>query len=542
MFDHLKIRTRILGIPAVLAAGYLLLLATMQFSATATHQRMSRISSNLFPAALEMQEAGSSFERMQKHYGDAVVLQDAGALGSAEKDAEATDAALQKAKTALASTADLGPQAGALFASWTSIRSRERDTYSAILAAANGPSDELMGQMAALGKENKALSQAFGSLDAAVAADFQIELNTVDGYSVRNRRIGLLMLGFEALVCAMAWWVVQFKVVLPLRQLSLGLQDIAEGEGNLTRRIQVDGRNEIDEVGRWFNVFIARIEDIVKRVSTSAQTLRTAATGLAQAANETAIHAAREHEQADSITATMNEMCSAVHQIGDKTQTAVTNAREAEKNARVGGNTVQSTVQTIVRLQETNRDTSERIEQLGRSSEAIGTIIKVINEIAGQINLLALNASIEAARAGEHGRGFAVVAGEVRRLAERTSVATKEIDQTVKSIQTGTTEAVASMRSSMAEVQVGVDAARSAGVVITNIVEGSESVRKTVSQIAEALTEQSRSAGSVRHTVNEIAAVVERTAASAKQSVGACEKLAQLANELTGLTGSFKVG
>jgi methyl-accepting chemotaxis protein len=203
---------------------------------------------------------------------------------------------------------------------------------------------------------------------------------------------------------------------------------------------------------------------------------------------------------------------------------------------------VQSTVQTIVRLQETNRDTSERIEQLGRSSEAIGTIIKVINEIAGQINLLALNASIEAARAGEHGRGFAVVAGEVRRLAERTSVATKEIDQTVKSIQTGTTEAVASMRSSMAEVQVGVDAARSAGVVITNIVEGSESVRKTVSQIAEALTEQSRSAGSVRHTVNEIAAVVERTAASAKQSVGACEKLAQLANELTGLTGSFKVG
>ena len=179
---------------------------------------------------------------------------------------------------------------------------------------------------------------------------------------------------------------------------------------------------------------------------------------------------------------------------------------------------------------------------MGRSSDAIGRIINVINEIAGQTNLLALNASIEAARAGEHGRGFAVVAGEVRRLAERTSEATKEIDQTVRAIQQGTAEAVDAMRSSMSHVQSGVDSARSAGEALTSIIHGSESVQRMVTQIAAAATEQSYSTQSVSANVNEIASIIEQTAASSQQSVEACQQLALLANELTGLVGSFKVG
>jgi methyl-accepting chemotaxis protein len=152
-------------------------------------------------------------------------------------------------------------------------------------------------------------------------------------------------------------------------------------------------------------------------------------------------------------------------------------------------------------------------------------IINVINEIAGQTNLLALNAAIEAARAGEHGRGFAVVAGEVRRLAERTSEATKEIDQTVRAIQQGTTEAVEAMRSSMGHVQSGVDSARSAGEALTSIIHGSESVQKMVTQIAAAATEQSYSTQSVSANVAEIATIIGQTASSSQQSVEACQQL-----------------
>jgi methyl-accepting chemotaxis protein len=331
-------------------------------------------------------------------------------------------------------------------------------------------------------------------------------------------------------------------VVLPLHTLAVRLQDIAEGEGDLTRRIEVNGKNEIDEVGIWFNVFIGRIEEIVRRVAAHAGTLGAAAMEMAERAREIASQSAMQQEQAEKITTAMSEMSSAVQEISHTTQSAAVDARKAEESAHFGGETVQTTVQTIGELLTANEQTSTRIEDLGKSSDAIGRIVNVINEIAGQTNLLALNASIEAARAGEHGRGFAVVAGEVRRLAERTSLATKEIDTTVRAIQVGTTEAVEAMRSSMSHVQSGADSARSAGEALASIIHGSESVQKMVTQIAAAATEQSYSTESVSANVSQIASIIEQTAASSQQSVEACQQLSLLANELTGLVGSFKVG
>jgi len=541
MFNDMKIKTRILSILAVLAGGYLLLLAMVQFTASATHTRMQQLSSSLFPAALKMSEAEAAFERMKKHYGDAVVLQDTKALQGGETDAEATNAALTEVKNALSSSPELSKQADGLLAQFASIRSRDHDTYAAILAATAGPSDDLMAQVGTLGKDNKALTDAMGQFDKAISASFQTQLDTVDAWSVRSRLTGFAMLIFAVLSCAAAWWVVQSKVVLPLHLLALRLQDIAEGEGDLTQRIEANGKDEIDEVGIWFNVFIGRIEKIVRSVAEHASTLGSAATELAATAQETANQAAQQQEQAARISATMGEISTSVHEISETTQSAAVDARKAEESAHTGGQTVQSTVTTIQQLLESNQATSSKIEDLGRSSDAIGRIINVINEIAGQTNLLALNASIEAARAGEHGRGFAVVAGEVRRLAERTSEATKEIDQTVRAIQLGTGEAVEAMRASMGHVQSGVTSARSAGEALTSIIHGSESMQKMVTQIAAAATEQSYSTQSVSVNVNEIATIIEHTATSSQQAVNACQQLSKLANELTGLVGAFKV-
>ena len=542
MFGNMKIKTRILGILAVLAGGYLLQLAMVQLTANATHSRMSEISASIFPAAMRMQEAGSLFERMKKRYGDAVVLQDAGSLKGADADAEATATALADVKASLASAPELGKQADALLAQFASIRSRDHDTYAAILATTGAPSDDLMAQVGALGKENTAFGEAMSQFNKAISADFRMQLDTVDAWSLRSRIAGLVMLCFVVIVCAVAWWVIQSKVVLPLRNLALRLQDIAEGEGDLTRRIEVNGKNEIDEVGIWFNVFIGRIEDIVRRVAEHASTLGQPTSELAATSREAASQAAQQQEQAERITATMNEMSSAVHEISRTTQSAANDAQKAEESAKSGGETVRVTVETIGSLLQSNQETSTRIEELGRSSDAIGKIIGVINDIAGQTNLLALNAAIEAARAGEQGRGFAVVAGEVRRLAERTSTATKEVDQTVRAIQQGTSDAVDAMRSSMSKVQSGVDSAHSAGEALTSIIHGSESVQKMVTQIAAAATEQSYSTESVTANVKQIAGMIEHIAAGSQQSVEACQQLALLANELASLVGAFKVG
>ena len=542
MFGQMKIKTRILGILAVLAGGYLLLLAMVQLSAIATHSRMSEISTSLFPAALSMQHSQATFERMKKHYSDAVVLQDSGSLKAAGVDAEDCAASLGMVKTALASSPELEKQADELLAQFASIRSRDHDTYAAILGATGGPTDDMMAQVGALGKDNKALTDAMAAFDKAISADFQKQLDTVDAWSVRSRVTGLVMLVFVVLVCGAAWWVIQSKVVLPLHALAGRLQDIAEGDGDLTRRIDVTGRNEIDEVAIWFNVFIGRMEDIVRRVAEHATTLGQSATELAATARDTADQARQQQQQAARITSTMAEMSSAVHEISETTQHAAVDARKAEESAHSGGLTVQTTVTAIGQLLTANQETSTKIEELGRSSDAIGKIVNVINEIAGQTNLLALNASIEAARAGEHGRGFAVVAGEVRRLAERTSTATKEIDETVRAIQQGTAQAVEAMRTSMSHVETGVQSARSAGEALTSIIHGSESVQQMVTQIAAAATEQSYSTQSVTESVNDIASIIEHTATSSQQSVTACQQLALLANELTGLVGAFKVG
>ena len=180
MFGQMKIKTRILGILAILGGGYLLQVAMVQYTATATHNRMSEISSSLFPAALKMQEAEAAFERMKKHYGDAVVLQDAKSLDGGAKDAEAVDAALGEVKTALAASPELSKQADGLIAQFASIRTRDHDTYTAILAATAGPSDDLMAQVGALGKDNKTLTDAMGSFDKSISANFQTRLDSVD--------------------------------------------------------------------------------------------------------------------------------------------------------------------------------------------------------------------------------------------------------------------------------------------------------------------------------------------------------------------------
>ena len=539
MIEGMKIKAIILGILGVLAGGYLLLVTMVGLATLVTHSRMSQISGSLFPAALRMQEAEASFERMKKHYGDVVVLQDATSLRGAETDAEATATALGLVKTALGSSRELGNQADALLAQFSSLRSRDHDTYAAILNSAGNPSDDLMAQVGALGKDNKALTGAMGLFDKAISASFQKQLDTVDLWSVLSGVVGLVMLVFAGLSCSAAWWVVQSMIVQPLLSLGLCMQETVEG--NLTRRVEVKGSNEIDEVGLWLNRFTEHVEEIVRQVTRSSRQLGKAAEELAQSARSAADQAIKEQDQASHITTTMSEMSSAIEEISKSTQSAAVYARKAEESAHFGGHTVQTTVHTVEEVLKSNQGTLSRIEELGRSTEAIGRVIEVIDNIAGQTNLLALNAVIEAAHAGQHGRGFAVVAIEVRELASRTSAATKQIHEAVLAIQRGTAEAVEAMRSSKEYVQSGVESARSAGEALTSIIQGSESVQKMVTQIAAAATEQSYSTQSVSANVNEIAAIIRNTAASSQQSVEACQQLAVLANELASLVGVFKV-
>jgi methyl-accepting chemotaxis protein len=203
---------------------------------------------------------------------------------------------------------------------------------------------------------------------------------------------------------------------------------------------------------------------------------------------------------------------------------------------------VDDTLGKMHAIAEAVRATAKKVDELGKSSDQIGRIVGVIDDIADQTNLLALNAAIEAARAGEQGRGFAVVADEVRKLAERTTSATKEIAQMIENIQDETRVAVSAMEAGTSQVEEGVKSTAQAGDSLKEIIQMAEQVGEMIAHIATAATQQSSATEQVNQNMDQIARLVKESAVGAQQSAKACQDLSGLALDLQKMVGNFQLG
>ena len=245
--------------------------------------------------------------------------------------------------------------------------------------------------------------------------------------------------------------------------------------------------------------------------------------------------------QINSVATASEEMSTTSSEITQNCVSATKSSEKANGAAVTGETVINETVAVMDRINSIVKASSKTVGSLGERSDQIGEIINLINDIADQTNLLALNAAIEAARAGEQGRGFAVVADEVRKLAERTTVATKQIGQTIKAMQAETKQAVVSMEEGVKAVEIGTQDARKSGEALKDILKQINMVTSEIGQIAVASEQQSATANEIAQNIQHISGAVEETARNVSENADAASQMAGLSTELKKLIGQFKL-
>jgi len=349
----------------------------------------------------------------------------------------------------------------------------------------------------------------------------------------------LLAASLGGVVMITASYFVSRSMTRPLKKTIAVIEEVSQGD--LTRRIEVSSGDEIGEMGRHFNGFLNTLHDTMLKVSESSSQVSDAATTLDTATEQMAAGVEQAATQVDSVATASEEMSSTCSEIAQNCVRVAKNSEDANASAVTGESVIRETIEVMNRINERVNQSAHIIKDLGQRSEQIGEVLGLINDIADQTNLLALNAAIEAARAGEHGRGFAVVADEVRKLAERTTQATKEIGDTIVAMQDGTKNAVASMEEGVNEVELGAREAATSGDALKDIREQVHTVTGEISRIAVASEEQTATTNEISSNIHQISKAMQDTSLSIQKNAEAASRLAALSKGLQKLVGQFKV-
>jgi methyl-accepting chemotaxis protein len=298
---------------------------------------------------------------------------------------------------------------------------------------------------------------------------------------------------------------------------------------------------EMEGLINGYNAAVANIRMMVAQVAEAIDATASASTEIAASTEQMSAGIDEQAEQTSLIASTISQMAASSEKNTTKALRSAEQALEASNDARLGGEVIAQTIDGIGRLAEVVTDSARSIQALGDSSEQIGEVVRVIAEIADQTNLLALNAAIEAARAGEQGRGFAVVADEVRKLAERTQQATKEISTMIRVIQSGTASAVTAIQAGTKEVERGKESAAKAAEALKTIIARTSSVSNDVNELAHSSEEQTDISKRIAQSVDAVQAVANESSRSTGEIARTIDDMNRLTRRLQELVGRFTI-
>ncbi len=370
----------------------------------------------------------------------------------------------------------------------------------------------------------------------AVAASSQYDSFS---HKIKLFSLALGIIGITLLV-VFSFWLGR-SIMKPLRQVIAMMKDVAEGEGDLTKRLDHHSNDELGTLCTEFNTFVGKVHDTISRTSSVAGNVTGSVAEISRTAEQLAGGAEEVASQAVMVATASEEMAATSCEIAGNCQAAAQASSHAKETASRGFAMVESTIAVMNQIAQRVKLSADSVQGLGARSDQIGEIVMTIHDIADQTNLLALNAAIEAARAGEQGRGFAVVADEVRALAERTSKATREIGDMIKGIQGETKNAVIAMEEGVKEVESGTREATKSGDALHEIMQEIEQLNGQVGQIACAAEQQTATTMEISGSIQRIKDVAQETAGGAHASAHTSAQLNDLSRELDQLVGQFKV-
>ncbi|WAC44081.1 methyl-accepting chemotaxis protein [Pseudomonas sp. SL4(2022)] len=355
-----------------------------------------------------------------------------------------------------------------------------------------------------------------------------------------NQLLWALLVAALILGGALAYGV-SHALVRGLRQINLMLQDMAEGEGDLTKRLPIHGQDDLGLLASSFNTFVEKIRQTVAEVAHATHTLERAGENLQQSAQRAHQNVEQQRGESAQIASAMSQMAASAQAVAGSAAQGQQLSGDTHEDAQAGLRCVESNRQAMQTLTDKFSRLSEVIESLSTDSERIGSVLAVIGSIAEQTNLLALNAAIEAARAGDQGRGFAVVADEVRNLARRTQSSTEEIQEIIQTLQRRSQASITVMAESRQAVALAHDSAEQTSGSLLRITEAVSAIDQSIQQLVAAAAEQANVSEGIGAGLVRANQINESTFATVEQTRAAAQSIRELEQQLNRLIEHFHV-
>ena len=537
----------------ILILGYLVSTVAGFYLGLKTETKVMVASEALFPATMHGNTALNAFEKQIKGYNDAILMGEESIFEMTLEKSETVKSSLgsmikmpgirDTLKKDMAKTIDL-----------LGVFTESAQTYYGAISREEVEMDDA--KMGALASQTQTIEKKLISYKTALAKDLQDTLHEI-GDSSRDQRMMNVWLFLVVVLISMgsAWVIVTRAVVRPIRSTVAMLRDIAEGEGDLTKRLEVNSRDEMGEVAKWFNTFIEKLQSIIGEFARNAAFLNTASENLVGLSGQMSQEASDLSVKSNTVSTSSKEMSDTLHSVAAAMEETSANTSMVASAAEEMNSTITDIARNTDQAKNVSNEAvnqaqgaAEKMKELVSSVQSIGMVTETITDISEQIHLLALNATIEAARAGEAGKGFAVVANEIKELALQTATSSANIKTQINAVQKTTdvtVDEIDSITRVIATINENIDTIASAveeqSDTTRNIADNIAQASQGIQEVNENVNQSSTSATDISHIIIEVDQSGNEISGNSEQVNQSARDLRKMADQLTAVVDRFKI-